>query len=828
MYISNRQNVNYAITYAKQSLFVYPVWGIDPQSLKCNCNGSIPNCRAGKHPCGKIVKHGNKDATIDPLLIVKWFVDETINIGIDCKQSELLVIDFDLKHGGMDSHMSWETEYGAMPLTPCVSTGGGGRHYYFKRHPAITKNMETLKKYGVDVLVNGGLIAPPSLHTSGNRYEWLTPCDTPLADCPAWLVSLITLEQDDEPQDEEQPFDPMTGFVEQTGTTFDAAGTCPAGKRNGVVNRIVGSMLASGYSAEQIMAQGTAWADKQSPPYSLTDLRSKVKDFVMKEKAKGSYTGVRVIEDNSEFFAGMTIIPCFGEWANGEQQNGNSPIRYSPSNNPTYTPLPVGQTNDDALYGLVGDTIRAITPQTEIDEAGILFALLTAFGSVIGHKPYCNIGARRHYCNLFVVLHAPTGVGKGEAWHIVKSLFSSQENWLADCLDGHFGSGEGLVERVMDEQTIIEGGKEVIQAGVADKRLMVVDAEFRNTLILCRRPDSTLSGHILKAWDGEQLSVMNRKKNSLRSTDHHISIIGNITTKELSEALSKGSEAFNGFGNRFLWIAIRRSKIITFPKPIDFGDLRERWAKAIAIAQQIERMSYDKSFESAYEEICPALVADQSDETLKVNVLERSRPYVFRLSMLYALADGKAVMTAEHCKAAYSAWRINVEGCKAVFGSVAGDKPTSSLTERLLSLIRASSKQGMSRTDMHNAFSRKITKDDLDFAISQLEQNDLISSRRITNVVRWFAGTDDRPTGGVVGKFEDDEADCKKVTDILANTAKSEEHQLANSSVRQFAVDYEQTTELPVVEVVKDQPSPVGQPDDSDDWLPPYVGSREE
>ena len=38
----------------------------------------------------------------------------------------------------------------------------------------------------------GYVVAPPSPHASGRRYEWLRPPEAGLSTAPAWLVALVT------------------------------------------------------------------------------------------------------------------------------------------------------------------------------------------------------------------------------------------------------------------------------------------------------------------------------------------------------------------------------------------------------------------------------------------------------------------------------------------------------------------------------------------------------------------------------------------------------------------------------------------------------------
>lgn len=84
----------------------------------------------------------------------------------------------------------------ALPPTPTVLTGGGGVHRYY-RHPGgrMPNAVRLGGLAGVDLRGDGGyVVAPPSLHPSGRRYEWapsLSPADIPVADPPAWLLDLL-------------------------------------------------------------------------------------------------------------------------------------------------------------------------------------------------------------------------------------------------------------------------------------------------------------------------------------------------------------------------------------------------------------------------------------------------------------------------------------------------------------------------------------------------------------------------------------------------------------------------------------------------------------
>lgn len=87
---------------------------------------------------------------------------------------------------------------GALPATAVVQTGSGGLHYYF-RHPGHDcRNKAGFKAGGMcwlpgcDFRGDGGyVVAPPSMHQSGQPYQWLSTPDDGIADAPPWLLEVI-------------------------------------------------------------------------------------------------------------------------------------------------------------------------------------------------------------------------------------------------------------------------------------------------------------------------------------------------------------------------------------------------------------------------------------------------------------------------------------------------------------------------------------------------------------------------------------------------------------------------------------------------------------
>ena len=176
-----------ALEYARRGWPVLPIQS--PQGQQCSCGNA--RCKSvGKHPR---TKHGLRDATIGERQIRAWWnCWPDANVGIATgSASGVVVLDIDPRHGGDASLSALERKHGPLPQTLRVQSGGNGQHLYF-RNPASPVKSRAGIAPGVDLRAEGAyIIAPPSLHASGNTYRLLDGknlANCPLAELPTWLA----------------------------------------------------------------------------------------------------------------------------------------------------------------------------------------------------------------------------------------------------------------------------------------------------------------------------------------------------------------------------------------------------------------------------------------------------------------------------------------------------------------------------------------------------------------------------------------------------------------------------------------------------------------
>lgn len=202
-------NLDHALTYARRGWRVVP---IPPGE---------------KFPRG--ITAWQTEGSTDEAKITHWWTqapDHGIGI-VTGATSGLWVLDVDIADGKPgDRTLEYLTDdHGPLPDTYEVITGSGGRHLYFAwptDGQIVTNSASGRLGPGLDVRGEGGfVVAPPSLHANGNRYEPEASAPDHLAAAPGWLLAML---RDPEPQ-ATATRQPAPAAGDRPGDLFAAANT---------------------------------------------------------------------------------------------------------------------------------------------------------------------------------------------------------------------------------------------------------------------------------------------------------------------------------------------------------------------------------------------------------------------------------------------------------------------------------------------------------------------------------------------------------------------------------------------------------------------------
>lgn len=388
---------------------------------------------------------------------------------------------------------------------------------------------------------------------------------------------------------------------------------------------------------------------------------------------------------------------------------------------------------EEAFIGLAGQVVKLIEPHTESDPVALLINFLTAFGNIIGDGAYCVIESQKHPCRIFSCIVGKTSKArKGTSWGQIKALFGQIDpDWK---ITGGASSGEGIIWVVRDKIVKInkKGESEVIDEGVDDKRLLLIEAEFVSVLHVMSREKNTLSSIIRKAWEDGNLRSLT-KNSPAQATKSHISIIGHITEDELVRFLSD-TDVVNGFGNRFLWFSVRRSKLLprgggSFDITQQFP-LHTRLAESITFAKTAGEIKMSQDAWKIWDYIYESLSGEQ--EGLVGSMLGRIEAYARRLSVSYALLDKSLEVKPEHLFAALAVLDYVFDSVLYIFQDRTGDP----IANRILNELKTVT-DGMTQTDISALFSRHESANKISASIEYL--------LRLNRIVRKTIATGGRP-----------------------------------------------------------------------------------
>lgn len=275
--------VEFALDYAGRGWPVLPVYGVSdgttpgmPSVGYCAC-GDRHCSSPAKHP---MTRHGVKDATTDEEQIRQWWKQwPHANVGIACgRVSGIVVIDVDMNAtvNGQEALADLQIKNGPLPKTLTARTGGGGFHYIFT-YPLEGQIKSGAGRLGPGLDVRSDdayIVAPPSIHVSGNRYEWANELRPDWL--PDWLFALMTAPA---PAAKQAPaeYETLLKGVEK-------------GNRNEAATRLAGHYLALGLPPAEVTHLLGRWNDDNDPPLRDLELAGIIKRIARNELLKRGAT----------------------------------------------------------------------------------------------------------------------------------------------------------------------------------------------------------------------------------------------------------------------------------------------------------------------------------------------------------------------------------------------------------------------------------------------------------------------------------------------------------------------------------------------------------
>ncbi len=621
---SNEARIRAALWFAERGFGVFSVWSTTPKGA-CHCPKGATCDNAGKHP---ITAHGFQDATMDANRIRTFLsAGSEPNYGLVCPEG---VFALDVDGDGLAVLAQLEVRLGVLPPTLRTRTAHG-EHVFLRWPTALPRPIGQLwgfvTRWGSGQNA-GYVIGPRSVHASGAVYEPGTVFE--IAELPeAWADDVL------QPSQEEDPLKIGPGAYELPDYGY-------TGSRYNAILRYTASKYLHGDSRDEIYTMVVSiLSPRFEHPLTEPELRSR---FERAWKGTPERLGEPIMVIEEADLPPPTIVP---------------PVDW-----------PAAPATA-AYHGILGEIVQAVAPMTEADPVAILGTLLAAAGACMGHWQTIYQGSTQA-TNLFVVLVGDSSTGrKGTAASIGRDIMSAAYPDWDKLIVAGLGSGEGLIahlKRNGDEKS--------------EHRALVLESEFGRLLTVMAREGSTLSPVIRDAWDGAAIGRFIAREQAL-VTWHHVSIAAHVTTVELKQKMTS-VDAANGFGNRFLWLAVRRTKLVPFPEsPKELvAPYIDSLYRAIESAQVPADIHWSPAAADRWE-ILYATSTTRRRLGLLGALLARAEAQIARIALLYALLDRSPVVDLPHLLAAEAVWDYAERSTAYIFGTSTGNRHADALREYL-------------------------------------------------------------------------------------------------------------------------------------------------
>lgn len=623
---SAEDRIRAALWFAKQGFGIFSVWSTDADGT-CRCSQAAACESPGKHPIGR---QGFHDCTRDPERIRTLLsAASEPNYGLVCPDG-VFVLDVD--GDGVSRLVELEGTYGPLPPTLRTNTAHG-QHVFLRWPDTLPRPIGQMFGYVTRWGSGSGagyVIGPRSVHASGAVYAPAGPV-VEIAELPeAWAAALIAPKK-------------STGALIEIEGGYVLPEPGYDGSRYDAIRDYVASRYMRGLTPEEVYAGVVSvLAPTFAKPLPEPELRSRF-DRAWRGTPERLGEPGGAIEERVP--AGVTTAdaPRFVEsW-----------------------PAPPDAA---AYHGPVGEIVELIGQVTEADPVGILGSVLASVGACMGHHRFIYQGSPQT-TNIFVVLVGDSSSGrKGTAGSIARDIMSAAYPEWQDIVVAGLGSGEGLVSHLRGPAS-----------GQVEHRALVMESEFARLLTTMTREGSTLSPMVRDAWDGVTMGRVLARESAMVKW-HHVGILAHVTPVELRARLTN-TDAANGFGNRFIWLAVRRTRLMPFPESPRYlipPHLLTRIRKAIEDAQSPSELHWSDAAKDDWESFYMA-VAGRQVTGLFGAIVGRAESQVVRLALIYALLDGAWEVRPEHLRAAIALWDYAERSVIHVFGRSTGNRDADEL-----------------------------------------------------------------------------------------------------------------------------------------------------
>lgn len=212
--------------------------------------------------------------------VINWF-SNLVNAGIGVvtgRVSNMVVLDVE-----SDCPYPIEDLLRKYPTQMYSKTGSGGYHLFYQYPINVSRVANRVGIFeGADLRADGGFIVlPPTIHPSGNRYEWVKR-----GALGAFPMGLLDLQSQPKVQNEGWITEALRGVSE--------------GGRNDACARLAGYFFKKGINSDIVESLLMEWNERNDPPLPVHEVRTTIKSIERSHvNIKSQFTSLEFEDDSA-------------------------------------------------------------------------------------------------------------------------------------------------------------------------------------------------------------------------------------------------------------------------------------------------------------------------------------------------------------------------------------------------------------------------------------------------------------------------------------------------------------------------------------------------
>lgn len=387
------------------------------------------------------------------------------------------------------------------------------------------------------------------------------------------------------------------------------------------------------------------------------------------------------------------------------------------------------------MYGLLGELVRAVLPETEAHPAAIYADLLCSLGVSMGSGPF--LGPRpRTPARLYTLILGPTGYGrKGTSRSVADVMMHLIDPGLT-VVNG-LSSGEGIVECIRDKNGTDDAG------GTADKRAIFVEEEITKLIAVKGRAGAT-TGDVLKVMYDYREKYDNPRVTRAKVTKPHVGSIIHATPAGFARVPT--DDIRTGFVNRYFPVWSEATKELPRGGEWENNDVKAICARIRRAVENVRALGanvcldMDSEADIAWRERYHEnrlMLQNRGDHDLN-EMMARAPDHMQRIALISSLVNGERVLSGAAIEHAAMMWEYGHESMQYVWRNrVAPEihqgvawmaaKATADRAGEVMNHLMRAGFEGMNFRQLDNATGANMTASKLRTLVEALQTQGLVS-----------------------------------------------------------------------------------------------------